>query len=579
MAAPKIIVVGGGLAGLMTVIKACENGATVDLFSVVPVRRSHSVCAQGGINAAVNTKGEGDSTWQHFDDSIYGGDFLANQTPVKNMCEAAPGIIFLLDRMGVMFNRTPEGLIDFRRFGGTLFNRTAFAGATTGQQLLYALDEQVRRLEAEGKVKKYETWECVSLVLDNQVNCRGIVAININTLETVAFKADAVVLGTGGPGLIYGRSTNSVICTGSAVSAAYQQGAYYANGEFIQVHPTAVPGEDKHRLISESVRGEGGRVWVYKDGKPWYFLEDWYPKYGNLVPRDIATRAIFNVVYEHKLGIDGKPQVYLDVSHIDPKRLQEKLGGVLEIYEKFVGQDPKKVPMRVFPAVHYSMGGLWVDFNQMTNIPGLFAAGECEYQYHGANRLGANSLVSCIYGGMVAGQAAVKYSKDQSSAVDETIFSEALRKEEDITKNLLSLKGKTNPHIIHDELGDVMTENVTVIRYNDRLKKTDEKLQELIEKYKDISLPDTTDWANHEILFARQLKNMLELARVITLGAWRRNESRGAHYKPDFPERDDANWQKTTKAKFTGHGNEPEFSYEEIDLQYIKPRPRRYDSK
>jgi succinate dehydrogenase / fumarate reductase flavoprotein subunit len=580
MASPKIIVIGGGLAGLMTTIKIAEAGVSVDLFSVVPVRRSHSVCAQGGINAAVNTKGEGDSSWQHFDDSIYGGDFLANQTPVKNMCEAAPGIIYLLDRMGVMFNRTPEGLIDFRRFGGTLYNRTAFAGATTGQQMLYALDEQVRRFEAEGKVKKYENWEFLSLVLDNEMVCRGITAINLDTMETIAFRADAVVLATGGPGLIYGKSTNSTICTASAVSAAYQQGAFYGNGEFIQVHPTAIPGEDKLRLISESVRGEGGRVWVYKDGKPWYFLEEWYPKYGNLVPRDVATRAVFKVVYELKLGIDGKPQVYLDVSHIDPNLLQRKLGGVLEIYEKFVGQDPKKVPMRVFPAVHYSMGGIWVDYNQMTNIPGLFAAGECEYQYHGANRLGANSLVSCIYGGMVAGPAAVRYAKNLSKgaeAMEEQLYSDALQREQEVNSKLLNAEGAVNPHEIHTELGDWMTENVTVIRYNDKLKKTDEKIQELLEKYKDIYLPDQGPWANRELVFARELYNMLQLARVITLGAWRRNESRGAHYKPEFPDRDDANWLKTTKARFIGPEEEPEFTYEEVDVQFIKPRPRKYD--
>src|SRR5712671_3122436 len=239
MAAPKIIVVGGGLAGLAAVIKIAEMGGEVDLFSIVPVKRSHSVCAQGGINAAKNLKGEGDSTWQHFDDTIYGGDFLANQPPVKAMCDAAPGIIDLLDRMGVPFNRTSEGLLDFRRFGGTLYNRTAFAGATTGQQLLYALDEQVRRYESEGKVKKYEHWEFLSAVLDGTRSCRGI-------------------------GAIFGKSTNSVVCTGSAQSALYQQGCYYANGEFIQVHPTSIPGEDKLRLMSESARGEGGRVWVPK---------------------------------------------------------------------------------------------------------------------------------------------------------------------------------------------------------------------------------------------------------------------------------------------------------------------------
>src|SRR5215475_9647196 len=428
MAGPRIIVVGGGLAGLAAVIKIAEAGGSVDLFSIVPVKRSHSVCAQGGINAAKNLKGEGDTTDKHFDDTIYGGDFLANQTPVKAMCEAAPGIIDLLDRMGVPFNRTPEGLLDFRRFGGTLYHRTAFAGATTGQQLLYALDEQVRRYESEGRVTKFETWEFLSAVLDTQGVCRGICALDLRSMEDRTFPADAIIIATGGNGAIFGKSTNSVVCTGSAQSALYQQGAYYANGEFIQVHPTCIPGDDKLRLMSESARGEGGRVWVPKDkndkrapksipeGERWYFLEEWYPKYGNLVPRDVATRAIHKVVYEHHLGIDGQPMVYLDLTHIDRATLNRKLEGILEIYEKFVGDDPREVPMKIFPGMHYTMGGLWVDNNQMTNIPGLFAAGECEYQYHGANRLGANSLVSCIFGGFTAGPIVMKYAKNVSAA-------------------------------------------------------------------------------------------------------------------------------------------------------------------
>lgn len=578
MSKQKIIVVGGGLAGLMASIKIAEAGVSVDLFSVVPVKRSHSVCAQGGINGAVNTKGEGDSTWQHFDDTIYGGDFLANQELPKQMCEAAPSIIYMLDRMGVMFNRTPEGLIDFRRFGGTLYNRTAFAGATTGQQLLYALDEQVRRSEVTGMVHKFEGWEFLSAILDDDGICRGIVAIHLDTLETRAFKADAVIICTGGPGLIFGKSTNSLICTGSAASALYQQGAYYANGEFIQVHPTAVPGEDKLRLISESVRGEGGRVWVYKDGKPWYFLEEWYPKYGNLVPRDVATRAIFKVVYELGLGIDGEPQVFLDVTHINPDLLRKKLEGVLEIYEKFVGQDPKKVPMRIFPAVHYSMGGLWIDDNQMTNIPGLFAAGECEYAYHGANRLGANSLVSCIFGGGLAGKNAVRFMKDSVKSTDsipESVFERELKRQKDLNAELLARNGNENPHKIHKELGDIMTENVTVVRYNDKLKKTDEKLKEFLERFKNIKVPDTSSWANPEVVFARQLQNMLQLARVITLGALQRDESRGAHFKPDFPERNDEKFLKTTKAHYSPQG--PVLEYEAVNTNYIKPRPRRYD--
>lgn len=574
----NFIVVGGGLAGLMATIKIAETGARVKLFSVVPVRRSHSVCAQGGINGAVNTKGEGDSTWEHFDDTIYGGDFLANQPPVKAMCDAAPEIIYLLDRMGVQFNRTNEGKIDFRRLGGAKYSRTAFAGATTGQQILYALDEQVRRYEAEGLVEKFEHWELLSLVLDDEPRCRGIIAQDLKTMEIRDFRADAVILATGGIGMIFRKSTNSIINTGSAHSIAYQQGVHYANGEFIQIHPTAIPGDDKLRLMSESARGEGGRVWVYKDGKPWYFLEEKYPAYGNLVPRDIATREIFHVCVDLKLGINGENMVYLDLSHIDSRILDQKVGGILSIYEKFVGDDPRKLPMKIFPAMHYSMGGLWADYDQMTNIPGLFACGECDYQFHGANRLGANSLVSAIYGGMLAGPKAVEYVKGlqkDSNDMPSSLYQFEREKQERYLQTIYKMDGKENPYQLHVEMSDWMVDNVTVVRYNDRLQKTDEKLQEIMERWHHIGLDDASNWNNRTVTFVRQLWNMLELARVITLGALNRNESRGAHYKPEFPERDDQNWLKTTIAKYSPNG--PHFSYEPVDVKYIKPRPRRYD--
>lgn len=581
MAKSRLIVVGGGLAGLMATIKAAEEGTPVDLFSLVPVKRSHSVCAQGGINGAVNTKGEGDSPAIHFDDTVYGGDFLANQPPVQAMTEAAPGIIRLLDRMGVMFNRTPEGLLDFRRFGGTLHHRTAFAGATTGQQLLYALDEQVRSHEVAGLVTKYEHWEFLGVILDDEGVCRGIKAQNLKTMEIKAFKGDAVIMATGGPGIIFGKSTNSVINTGSAASIVYQQGAYYANGEFIQIHPTAIPGDDKLRLMSESARGEGGRIWTYKDGKPWYFLEEKYPDYGNLVPRDIATREIFDVCVNQKLGINGENMVYLDLSHKDPKELDIKLGGIIEIYEKFTGDDPRKVPMKIFPAVHYSMGGLWVDYEQQTNIPGLFAAGECDYSQHGANRLGANSLLSAIYGGMVAGPNAVNYMKHLNRTSEElpsTIFDNAVKEEQAKWDATLKMDGTENAYLLHRELGEWMTNNVTVVRYNDKLQETDNKIQELLERYENININDTQLWSNQGATFTRQLKNMLYLARVITLGALNRNESRGAHYKPDFPDRDDDNFLKTTMAKFDGE-SAPIFHYEDVDVSLIPPRKRDYSAK
>lgn len=582
MSKGKIIVVGGGLAGLMATIKAAEAGVPVDLISLVPVKRSHSVCAQGGINGAVNTKGEGDSPWIHFDDTVYGGDFLANQPPVKAMCDAAPGIINMFDRMGVMFNRTPEGLLDFRRFGGTQHHRTAFAGATTGQQLLYALDEQVRRWEVNGLVTKYEGWEFLSAIIDEDGVCRGIVAQDLHNMEIKSFRADAVILATGGPGIIFGKSTNSVINTATAASAVYQQGAIYANGEFIQIHPTAIPGDDKNRLMSESARGEGGRVWTYKDGKPWYFLEEKYPAYGNLVPRDIATREIFDVCVNQGLGVDGENKVFLDLSHKDPHELDVKLGGIIEIYEKFVGDDPKKVPMKIFPGVHYSMGGLWVDYNQMTNIPGLFAAGECDYSQHGANRLGANSLLSAVFGGMVAGPKAIEYINglSKSSAdLSDAVFDGQVAKEQAKYDRITKMNGNENAYVLHKELGEVMTNNVTVVRYNDRLQQTDEKIQELMQRYQNININDSATWSNNGASFTRQLWNMLALARVITLGALNRNESRGAHYKPDFPERDDENFLKTTMAKFNNITFAPEISYEDVDVSLIKPRIRDYSQK
>ncbi|MFJ7920054.1 succinate dehydrogenase flavoprotein subunit [Lysinibacillus fusiformis] len=582
MAKSKVIVVGGGLAGLMATIKAAEVGTEVDLFSLVPVKRSHSVCAQGGINGAVNTKGEGDSPWIHFDDTVYGGDFLANQPPVKGMCDAAPGIIHLMDRMGVMFNRTPEGLLDFRRFGGTLMHRTAFSGATTGQQLLYALDEQVRSHEVAGLVNKYEHWEFLGVIIDEDGVCRGIVAQDMRTEEIKSFRADAVIMATGGPGIIFGKTTNSVINTGSAASIVYQQGASYANGEFIQIHPTAIPGDDKNRLMSESARGEGGRIWTYKDGKPWYFLEEKYPAYGNLVPRDIATREIFDVCVNQKLGINGENMVYLDLSHKDPHELDVKLGGIIEIYEKFVGDDPRKLPMKIFPAVHYSMGGLWVDYNQMTEIPGLFAAGECDYSQHGANRLGANSLLSAIYGGMVAGPNAVdyvKHLKKHAEDISQEIYDARVTEEQAKWDAIMKMEGTENAYLLHKELGEMMTATMTVVRYNDQLEDTLKKLDDLTERWNNININDTQKWSNQGAHFTRQLKNMLVLAKVMTKGALLRNESRGAHYKPDFPNRDDEQFLKTTMAKFDPTTGNPIITYQEVDVSLIPPRKRDYSAK
>lgn len=633
MSEHRVVVIGGGLAGLASTMKLAELGVSVDLISLTPVKRSHSVCAQGGINSCNDqTRQLGDSEWNHFDDTVYGGDFLNHQPPVKEMTDWAPKVIDLMDRLGVPFNRTGEGFIDRRRFGGTLYKRTAFAGATTGQQLLYGLDEQVRRRETEGLVKKYEFWDFLGPIIDDSGRCRGAVAQDMVSMKIKAFPADAVVVATGGCGLIYGRSTMSVFCTGSAASRCFQAGAKYGNGEFIQVHPTAIPGSDKLRLMSESARGEGGRVWVPRkpqdvreprdipESERYYFLEERYPKYGNLVPRDIATREIFDICVNEGLSVDSdKMSVYLDLTHIPKAELDRKLGGILEIYEKFQGVDPREEPMRIFPAVHYSMGGLWADYvkneatgglqagaprNHMTNLPGLYAIGECDYHYHGANRLGANSLLSCIFTGLFTGSSILNYASglaENYQDLSPAIADEAVRIQQQRHDTLL--KGDPtwdeNPYLIHQELGDIMTRVATVVRRNDQLQEALDKVDELHQRVMRSKLTDTGSWSNQNVIFTKSLQDMFPLAKTLLKGALMRDECRGAHYKPKFEkpaltaedpverrqqaekwcdefEANNRKYLKSTIATWNPSTNMPDITYEDIDTSLLAPRPRLY---
>ena len=590
----KVIIVGGGLAGLLAAMRVCEGGGTVDLFSYCPVKRSHSLCAQGGMNACMDTKGEHDSVYEHFDDTVYGGDFLADQLAVKGMVEAAPKLVKMFDRMGVPFTRTAEGVLDLRNFGGQKNKRTVFAGSTTGQQLLYALDEQVRRWEVKGKVTKYEFWEYIRAIKNKDGIVRGIVAQNMNSNEIKSFPADVVILATGGPGQVFGRCTASTICNGSAVSSAYQQGAHIGNPEFIQIHPTAIPGSDKNRLMSEACRGEGGRIWTYKDGKPWYFLEEMYPAYGNLVPRDVASRAIFKVCVHMGLGIDNDRRVYLDLSHIPADYLERKLGGILEMYSEFVGQDPRKVPMEIFPSVHYSMGGIWVDRNHHTNLPGLMAAGECDHQYHGANRLGANSLLSAAYSGFIAGPEALRWARsgELGTALTEEEMESARKEAVEEFDRIRNMTGSVNAHQLHQEMGEIMYDYVSIERDNKGLDICLEKLKDILKRWDDIGVTDHGTWANQEAMFVRQLRNMILYAMAVTKAARCRDESRGAHAKILLDEsgermtdadgelvfygRDDEHFMKTSIVDYDPKTEEPIVSYMEFEHSLIKARARNY---
>ncbi|MGD2109053.1 MAG: succinate dehydrogenase (quinone) flavoprotein subunit [Phycisphaerae bacterium] len=625
-AKPRVIVVGGGLGGLWATIRAVERGFEADVFSLFPVKRSHSACAQGGINAVLDIKGQADSIWQHIVDTIKGGDYLADQPPIRNLCEEAPGLIRTYDRMGVTFSRTSEGIMDQRLFGGVKHRRTAFAGATTGQQLLYAADEQVRAQEAAGSVTKYEGWDFLSLVIDEGGVCRGITAMNLASMEVRVFRADAVILATGGLALVYGRSTMSTNSTGAPAARVYQQGAKFANGEFIQFHPTGMPGHDKHRLMSEACRGEGGRIWVPRqkgdtrspndipEEERFYFLEEWYPAYGNTVPRDVGSRAICRAVRHMGLGIDGLDMVYLDLTHKPHEFLQTRLGGILEMYETFSGEDPYTQPMKIFPAAHYSMGGLWVSFekdeqtggmarihpkNHATSIPGLFACGECDFAYHGANRLGANSLLSATFSGQVAGESAVAYIKGlgkNGNGLPDNLFESERKRQEEINSAIVSSDGGENAFALHRELGDVMREDVFVERSNEGLDRALKSIADLKDRSKRITLDDKSGWSNQSLPWARQVRDMIVLAEVIATSARLRDECRGSHYKAEFelkvpegkfegdPEYDEykktwkANnekWMKHSVATHTQDG--PKIDYVPVEASVLPPeKPRDY---
>ena len=627
----QVIVIGGGLGGLWATLTLAEAGHRVQLFSLFEVMRSHSVCAQGGINAVLDMKGERDSVRQHIVDTIKGGSYLANQPPIKSMCEDAPGLIHTFERMGVTFSRTPEGLLDQRLFGGVKHKRTCFAGASTGQQLLYGVDQQVRRLETEGKVEKHEWWEFLSIVKDADGVCRGMVAMDLRSLEVRAFRADAVVLATGGLGQIYApKTTCSTNSTGAAASRVYQQGARFANAEFFQFHPTAMLGEDKTRLMSEAARGEGGRIWVPKDpadhrdplripeSERFYFLEDWYPAYGNTVPRDIASRAIWKVTRELGLGVgdsDGhSDRVYLDLTHLDRDFVSARLGAILSIYRKFAGRDPLDAPMEIFPAAHYAMGGLWVDFekdehsggmkpgsprNHATSIPGLYACGECDYGYHGANRLGANSLLSASYSGRVAGEAAASYLSGLETAVESAeaaAFDAEVAFQTDINRRFMQADGDQNPYRLHLELGALMTAKVGVVRNNAALDAAAGELAELEQRFSRLNLSESSTWANQSLAHARQVFDMVKLAQVIAASARARDECRGAHFKQEFelampagkypgdPEFEayreqwkikNSEWLKTTVADYSVDG--PRIGFDPVDLSLLEPeQPRDY---
>lgn len=524
-----INIVGCGLAGLSAAIKASQLGANVNLISPNYSETSQSVMAMGGINAALNTKGENDCIKNHYDDTINGGCEINNPNAVSNLTNNAPKIIKWLENMGVSFTRDSDGNVDLRYFGGQKYARTAYAGARTGKQLVTTLTSQCRKKESEGSVKRYVGWRFLSLIIkDNQ--CLGLIAINENTSEIMAFEGN-VILASGGMNKLFGKTSGSVLNDGYVTSKALMQGVTLANLEMIQYHPTTIKTSYKRMLITEAARGEGGKLFVIRDGKPWYFMKEWYPEFGELMPRDVVSRSIY------KASNAGLDEVYLDITHLDEDTIKVKLDEVYDVCMKYLNLNPANEPIPIFPGIHYFMGGIKTDENHKTNIEGLFAAGECSCQYHGANRLGGNSLLGAIHGGCIAAKTACSTNIEP----DGTFCKKALEKEQDLFGSWDVCEG-INIKDVEDNLSDIMNASMGIYRNH-------EELNNALQKLNDLNSIDID--SNGKYYDYVKIKSLLLLAKACLKSALMRKESRGAHQRSDYPESDDG-YLKTTCINFDG---------------------------
>lgn len=585
----EVIIVGTGISGLTSALMLAQSGIPVTMLSYHEAMRSASCMAQGGINAA--ELHENDSALNHFTETISSGGWIADQQAVMEMCKFAPNIIAMYDHIGVAFNRNIEGSPDTRFFGGSKFKRTHYADTTTGAQLLSALDGQVRRFEKKGLIKRFSGKDFVRVLIDEHKNCYGCIMQDIYTMKLEAYTGVAVIVATGGYTSLYGSSTSCVLSNGAVAGKLMLQGVSVANAEFVQFHPTAMAYSDKPRLISESARGEGGRLWVLRDNKPWYFLEEMYPELGNLVARDVASRTIYKVVKEMGLGIDGKNQIFLDITHLSKNTMEQKLSNVVNMYKKFSKEDPRLVPMKVYPAPHYTMGGIYVDSNHRTIINGLYACGECDYMYHGSNRLGGNSLLSATYSGFIAAKSiTLDYESEKEPDINcfniqtiNAIISDCEREMKSYCDRS-NHKAFGNQNIdsadsISKELGNILMDYAGIVRDNANLQIGLNKIQELKERQSKVVPLDKSSWANSSVIAIRKLRPCIIMAETIITSALARNESRGAHFKPEFPERDDKNWLKTTIASFDDKNNQINISYKTVDTSLLSPFDESNDLK
>jgi len=601
-----IIVVGTGLAGASAAASLAELGFNVTALCYhESPRRAHSIAAQGGINAPKNYTNDGDSVWRLFYDTVKGGDYRAREANVYRLAQVSGNIIDQCVAQGVPFAREYGGLLDNRSFGGAQVSRTFYARGQTGQQLLLGAYSSLSRQIGEGNIKYYDRREMLDLVVVDG-KARGVIVRDLTTGKLERISGHAVVLATGGYGNTFYLSTMAKASNATAIWRAHRKGAYFGNPCFTQIHPTCIPQggdyQSKLTLMSESLRNDG-RIWVPKkkgdtrrpgeipEDERDYYLERLYPSFGNLVPRDVASRRAKEMC-DNGYGVGStKLAVYLDfedaIKRLGREKIVEKYGNLFDMYHEITAEDPYKTPMRIYPAVHYTMGGLWVDYNLMSTIPGLYVIGEANFSDHGANRLGASALMQ----GLADGYFVLPYTigdylagtKFESVTTDAPAFNDTESAVRQQIKKLMSVNGKRTVDEFHRALGKIMWDNVGMGRNKAGLQKAIEAIRQLRDEFwKDVKLVGTDDSLNNELERAARLVDFLELGELMARDALHREESCGGHFREEFQteegeaKRNDKQFAYVAAWEFSGTGNEPKLHKEPLEFEYVKPSQRSY---
>jgi succinate dehydrogenase / fumarate reductase flavoprotein subunit len=559
-----VLIIGGGLAGLRAAIETVRAGLDVAVISKVYPLRSHSVAAQGGINAALgNAVGSEDDSWEsHAFDTVKGSDYLADQDAVEILCKEAPTVVMELEHFGTVFSRLEDGRIAQRPFGGEMYPRTCYAADRTGHNFLNTLYEQVSNMN----VTFYDEYFVTSLVVSDN-SCHGCVALNIVDGTLHGFSANSTLLATGGFGRIFNRSTNALINTGDGAALALKAGVSLEDMEFIQFHPTTLYGSNI--LITEGARGEGGYLFNNKGER---FMVEYAPEARELAPRDIVARGIQQEIDDGR-GFESQ-YVHLDLTHLGAERIMERLPGIRQIAIDFAGVDPISEPIPVQPGQHYSMGGIAVDKNCATEISGLFAAGECScVSVHGANRLGGNSLLDTLVFGKVAGTTIAKMnSKTDRAGID--FIKEEISNENSRIKQFLNRESKERLNDIRDELKEMMFNHFGIFREEEKMKEGLKKLKSLQNRFSKVSINSKESQFNISLIHALELEGMLQISEAVCLGAIARPESRGAHFRNDYPNRNDPNFLKHTLVRLID--GKMRLDYSDVKLGMFEVKERVY---